>query len=105
MVRSQMYYVANLFWDVALGLSKISVAVFLLRLTPVQKQRRLILGLIGAISVWTVILIFVNALQCHLSRPWILAGRGCSNIVSPTVFSSRGPSVFADLRSQKDDVG
>ncbi|PMD54804.1 uncharacterized protein K444DRAFT_596532 [Hyaloscypha bicolor E] len=76
----QMYYVSNLLFVVSLGLSKISVAFLLLRLTPQKGHMRILYGIITLMAVWTVASTFTVALQCNLSRPWILIQESCPGV-------------------------
>jgi hypothetical protein len=76
-----MYYVSNLLFVVSLGLSKISVAFLLLRLTPQKEHMRILHGIIASMAVWTVASTFTVALQCNLSHPWILIQESCPGVV------------------------
>ena len=76
-----MYYVSVLFFVVSLGLSKISVAFLLLRLTPQQQHRRVLHVIVALMAVWTVASTFAVALQCNLSHPWILIQESCPGAV------------------------
>jgi hypothetical protein len=77
----QMYYVSILFFVISLGLSKISVAFLLLRLTPHQQHRRALHVIVALIAVWTVASAFAVTLQCNLSHPWILIQESCPGAV------------------------
>jgi len=74
----QMYYASTLFFVIALGLCKISVAFFLLRLTQTKHHRLVFNAAAGFIAVWTVGSLFAVALQCNLSHPWLIVGERCS---------------------------
>ena len=50
-------------------------------MTPVKHQRWALNCLIGGIAAWTVAALFTNALQCDLSRPWVIVGSKCSGWV------------------------
>jgi len=76
-----MYYVSILFFVISLGLSKISVAFLLLRLTPSKKHRRVFYVIVALIATWTVASTFAVALQCNLSHPWILIQETCPGAV------------------------
>jgi hypothetical protein len=76
-----MYYVSNLFFVVSLGLSKISVAFLILRLTPQKEHRQVFLVITSLIGAWTVASTFAVALQCNLSHPWILIQESCPRAV------------------------
>ncbi len=70
-----------LFFVIIVGLSKLSVAFFLLRIAVVRIHRQIIYGLAGIISVWTFASLFAVAFQCDNSHPWIIAGERCSGSV------------------------
>ena len=76
-----MYYGSNILFIVAIGLSKITVVQFLLQLTASPPQRRLFYGALGFIAMWTFASLFALALQCDLSRPWLLIGQKCPAVV------------------------
>jgi len=77
----QKFYTSNLLFVASLAFSRASVAYFLLRLTPVGGYRRFINGLLGAIAVWGMALIFAIALTCDMSSPWIVVGQRCTGYV------------------------
>ncbi|KAH8810577.1 hypothetical protein F5884DRAFT_255871 [Xylogone sp. PMI_703] len=73
----RMVYVSILFFIMALGLSKISVAFLLLRLTPHKYHRRASYMIIGTMTAWTMVSLLVLALQCNISHPWISLHEKC----------------------------
>jgi hypothetical protein len=78
----KMYYTSNLFFIMAIGLSKISVVCFLYRISRV-KQHRLVFNIAnGLIAAWTMGSLLAIALQCNLRHPWISVDEECSGIVS-----------------------
>jgi hypothetical protein len=83
-----MYYVSNLLFVVSLGLSKISVAFLLLRLTPQKGHMRILYGIITLMALWTVASTFTVALQCNQSHPWILIQESCPGVVKLPVSHS-----------------
>jgi hypothetical protein len=84
----QKLYTSNLLFVGSLALSRVSVAYFLLRLTPVGRHRRVITGLLGVIAIWGLVLLFAIALTCDLSSPWIVVGQRCTGYVgSPMIVS------------------
>lgn len=76
----KIYYAASLLLVLSLGLSKASVAVFLLRLAPFDPHRQVIKAVIAAILAWTIALFFAIALKCDLSEPWAVLGDQCSGL-------------------------
>jgi hypothetical protein len=84
----QKLYTSDLLFVASLALSRLSVAYFLLRLTPVGRHRSVISGLLGAIAIWGLVLLFAIALTCDLSSPWIVVGQRCTGYVGlPTIVS------------------
>lgn len=84
----KIYYTANLFYILIIGLSKISVICFLSRISR-MKQHRIVFNIaMGLITAWMVASFFAMALQCNLKNPWIIVSdEGCSGTVSS--FGSR----------------
>ncbi|KAI5206250.1 hypothetical protein E4T38_03889 [Aureobasidium subglaciale] len=79
-LEKQMTYAGMLFWIIAIGASKLSVALFLLRLTPVCTHRRVYQTFMAILSIWIVVYVFAFALQCDMSRPWITIGASCPGV-------------------------
>jgi len=84
-----MYYTSSLFFMLSLGTSKISVVLFQAGLTANPKQQRMFRGLAGFITVWMGTSFLALALQCDLSRPWLLVGQQCSGTVCITILLHR----------------
>jgi hypothetical protein len=76
-----MYYTSSLFFMLSLGMSKISVVLFQAGLTANPRQGRIFRWLAGFIAAWMGSSILVLALQCDLSRPWLLVGQQCHHTV------------------------
>ncbi|KIX04901.1 uncharacterized protein Z518_05772 [Rhinocladiella mackenziei CBS 650.93] len=74
----EMYYTSNLLFIISLGLSKLSVVFFLLRLTHVKWHRIVFISATGLLTAWTIGSLFAIALQCNLTKPWIMAGERCT---------------------------
>ena len=79
--ETQLYYASNLLFVIPLALSKAAVACFLLRLTPVDAQRRAIMTLLSVVAVWGVALFLAITLSCDLSHPWTIVGQRCIGYV------------------------
>ncbi|KAF7196041.1 hypothetical protein HII31_02667 [Pseudocercospora fuligena] len=77
----QLYYAATLFFALGIGLSKASVAAFLLRIAPFNPHRKTVKVLFALILVWTVTLDFVLSLRCDLERPWRVNTASCSDAI------------------------
>ncbi|RFU35677.1 hypothetical protein B7463_g743, partial [Scytalidium lignicola] len=76
----QMLYASNLFFIAALGLSKISVAFLLLRVTPHEYHRRTFLAVISLMVGWTIASLVTVALTCDFSQPWISLNAKCPRV-------------------------
>ena len=61
--------------------SKCSMALLFTRLTPRHDQKKLALGLRITVTVWLVLSIFLVALRCNLSQPWIFFDPKCTDAV------------------------
>ena len=84
----QSFYASHIFDTIGLGLTKCSVGLFLLRITPVESHRRILYGTLGFTALWTVASTFAVALQCDVSDPWIVLGKSCSGAVRVLVHDS-----------------
>lgn len=89
----QAAYVAELSYVVALGLTKVSTALFIGQLTRHRPQIRNSRILAGICGVWAVIATFVVALRGDLRRPWQTMD-GTNAMVRPNCLLVAG----ADLR-------
>nr|POE64918.1 hypothetical protein CFP56_65876 [Quercus suber] len=72
------FYAANILSMFTLALCKWSVAWFILRLTPVRSQQKLVYAVCWAIGIWLVLAVFLLALQCDLGHPWVLVGEAAA---------------------------
>ena len=85
-LTDQYFTVAQLVYIIASGISKVAVALVLMRLTnrADMKVARLVLwGTIGVISVFTIVVCLIFALQCRpLSVAW---GVGTGTCISNSV--------------------
>lgn len=76
----------------SLGSSKISVVLFQAKLTANMSQRRIFKGFASFAGIWTIGSFLALALQCKLSRPWLLVGQDCFGTVCINRLSSNGRS-------------
>ena len=76
-----MYYASNLLFVAALGCSKLSVVFFLLRLTQVKHHRLVFNITAGIVAAWTVGSFFAIALECNLTKPWLIVDEQCPGAV------------------------
>ena len=84
LITSKLYYGSNILFLISLALSKASIGALLLRLCVDEKQRRYFIGALAFVGLWLVASIFVVALQCNLSQPWILYREQCDSVVRTT---------------------
>lgn len=77
-LHQQLYYSGMLLFIIALGLSKLSIIAFLLRLTTIKVHRITYYTLAALVIAWTIGSFFAIVLQCNLSRPWAVVGESCS---------------------------
>lgn len=96
------FYTANIFSLVALALCKWSVAWFILRLTPVVSQKRMIYAVCWSVAIWMVLGIFLLALQCDLSHPWVPVRAQCTGVVR--LLSSALPRLHSLIRRSSQDT-
>lgn len=76
----KLYYAGALLFTLALGISKASVAAFLLRLAPFDPHRKVIKVVFYTILAWTLALFLAVALRCNLSQPWVFLGEQCTGL-------------------------
>lgn len=86
----KIYYASCIVYAMALGLSKASVALFMLRVAPFYPHRLVTLIASGLIFVWTFILIIIVALRCDLSHPWIYVGSKCGRLLRWEIMEALG---------------
>lgn len=83
-------YAAQLLFIITLGLSKLSLVFFLLRLTPIDRHRRVFWAFAAVVTAWMIGSIFAVALQCGPSHPWLFQTKSCAvDMVRGTVSCRR----------------
>jgi hypothetical protein len=71
MSHDQIFYFTELLYLAAIGLTKISILLFYLRIFPDWKMRRAIYAMIGLCGLYSVVFVTVTALQCiPVSMAW-----------------------------------
>lgn len=81
----QLFYSSNIFATIILGLSKLSVPIMLLKLSPIHHHKTIFYISIGGVILLTIGSAFIIALQCDLAKPWLSAGRMCPERVSDSL--------------------
>ena len=79
--RPQLYYTSNIFFFLGLGLSKLSVVMLLLRITPRLRHKRVFYAVAVFVGAWTGAAILALALQCDLAHPWTTLDQRCPGSV------------------------
>lgn len=78
----QSYFASNIFYIIALDLSKLSVIFFLRRLvTRGTFLRKFTWGLMVAVPVSMIGFVVATSLQCDLLAPWEIVGETCPSWV------------------------
>ncbi|CAF9920580.1 MAG: hypothetical protein HETSPECPRED_004291 [Heterodermia speciosa] len=81
-IVQKVIYAADIFFLITMWCSKCSVALTFIRLTPQKKHKTVARGIMVATTVWLVLSIFLIALRCDLSQPWIFIGTKCQDLVT-----------------------
>ena len=61
--------------------TKLSLLLLLLRLTPYKRLRQTIWLSLVILTLWTVAAVISQAVQCPLPQPWNVLSHGCRNLV------------------------
>lgn len=77
-----LFYTSNILVTAILGLSKLSVPLILLRLSPVTHHKVTFYITIGGIVSAVLGSILTIALQCGSTKPWVSVGQSCAERVS-----------------------
>lgn len=78
--RDQEVYVANIFYVLAVGVSKISIIIFLSRLACARVRTIGVFPLGTVVVGWTVAITFGVSFQCDLPYPWDSFSGKCSPV-------------------------
>jgi hypothetical protein len=78
---TQLGYSSDILYLVDLFLSKCSVCLLFIRLTSNNAHIKLFQALLGFTTVWMIVSVFIVALRCDLSQPWIQYDGSCSGLV------------------------
>lgn len=77
----QISYVSDFLYLITLWCSKCSMSFVFMRLSPDKRQTQVAKGILVAATIWLVVSIFMIALRCDLSHPWIFVNVTCTNVV------------------------
>ncbi|KFY14329.1 hypothetical protein V491_06094 [Pseudogymnoascus sp. VKM F-3775] len=75
-------YASDLLYIVTLWFTKFSVALLLFRLSSDQRHKWMSRAILLAAVILAAISIFVVAIRCDVSRPWIFINQQCSNLLA-----------------------
>lgn len=78
----RLFYTSNILTIIVVGLSKLSVPLILLRMSPVKHHRIIFYITIGSFVAVTLGSAITAALQCGSSKPWLTMGKECPQLVS-----------------------
>jgi hypothetical protein len=78
----QLFYTSNIFATIILGLSKLSVPLILLKLSPINHHKITFYVSIGGVVALTIASVLTIALQCGPTTPWLSVGKMCQERVS-----------------------
>lgn len=81
LLTEQLSYATDFFFLFTVWASKCSMALLFIRLTPRKEHKRVATGILGVVSLWLVVSIFLVALRCNLSHPWIFINPSCTDSV------------------------
>lgn len=86
----QSDYAADLLYIITIYLSKASAVFLFLRLTPNKAHKLFCWSIMGTSTLWVILSLFLVALRCQLSQPWVVNER-CVNLVSFTAATHHPP--------------
>ena len=75
-------YASNLLYITSLALARVSVLIFVMRLSPQRLYRLISISLIVAIALWSSFSVLALAFQCSVPKPWDYTGNRCLDRVS-----------------------
>jgi hypothetical protein len=101
-LRLQLYYIDNLIYLSIIGITKLSVLIFYLRIFPSQAFKVACHVIISWIGFWTVVIVLVSSLRC-IPVPFLWVGwtgtitnETCLN-VNALIYSSSAINITQDV--------
>ena len=85
----QAGYSSDLLLVISLGVSKISILILLLQISPVTLHRRLAAMLGGFIVIWSIPSLLASAFQCDLPSAWMIVEGRCFDQVRYSTLQSQ----------------
>lgn len=80
LIRQQLNYASNLFYILALYASKACVVLLFKRISSGIVHKKIAWVALGVVTTTGVISLFLCALRCDLSEPWIQFGDQCDSL-------------------------
>lgn len=77
----QSDYAADLLYIFTIYLTKASAVFLFLRLTPNKAHKLFCWTIMGTSTLWVILSVFIVALRCQLSQPWVV-NEHCVNVVN-----------------------
>ena len=85
----QAGYSSDLLLIISLGVSKISILILLLQISPITLHRRLAAMLGGFIVIWSLSSLLASAFQCDLPSAWMIVEGRCFDQVRYSTLQSQ----------------
>lgn len=104
----QSDYAADLLYIFTIYLTKASAVFLFLRLTPNKAHKLFCWTIMGTSTLWVILSVFIVALRCQLSQPWVV-NEHCVNVVNfpaaahhfpPTQPPPKIPSLWANAEEK-----
>jgi hypothetical protein len=99
-VFARAYYASDLLFIVTIYLAKLSLILFIMRLTPSYKTLYFCYGFVVALTLWMLGTVFLLAFQCPLPQPWDfmpLRLEKCAVDIARLYFSIGAVDILTDL--------
>jgi hypothetical protein len=81
-LNEQADFANDIFYILVLYLSKCSLGLLYLRLTPAKGHTLAAWSIIAGSTVWAVMSVMLISIRCHVGNPWASWGTECTNFVS-----------------------
>jgi hypothetical protein len=97
---AKAYYASDILFVITIYLAKISLVLFIIRLTPSQKILHLCYSFIIALTLWVLATTLLLGFQCPLARPWEFLPRTsgkCSVDIAALYYSIGAVDILTDL--------
>ena len=99
-IFAKAYYASDLLFIVTIYLAKVSLVVFIMRLTPSHNILYFCYGFITTLTMWMLASVFSLAFQCSLPQPWDsmqLHLATCEVSIAGLYYSNGAVDVLSDI--------